>query len=213
MRLKVNMMGAVSVGWILGLAGAQASWTSINFASLPGSTIQFHGGADSFSINPVNFASGPFKKYNGDQWHVTSESTSTMVGNTVVTTTPYAGPTLNALGSLSGAFGNTWSYTTPISNPGNGIQQTSITTANPVTLLITDTQGNKFTGVINNWGTLRSYQGNGSINAELSQNVTALSYTPGPGLGNTDFQNFQSWGLPSPSLQAPRSPACLAALP
>jgi len=129
---------------------------SLNFASTPGSTIQFNGTGSSFQFNASTMLG-----YAGSQWQIGSETggTGSAVGLFgVVNNSPFAyGPISQ---SVIGAF---------------TIQDATVT-GQLGALRIADGFGNFLTGNVN-WVQVETINYAGGINASLNINVTSLAYS------------------------------------
>ena len=155
---------------------------TLNYASTPGSTIQFNGAASSFQFNSSTLVFpapiGTF--YVGSQWSIGSET----------------GGTGSAVGLL-GVFTNSPFSYGPITTPSAGVELATV--IGPLGgLNLNDGFGNLLTGNIN-WIQLETDNSSGSINAALTVNVTGLAYAginpdlltlvaDGPGSMNVSFQ-------------------------
>ncbi len=128
---------------------AQAAPISLNFSSLPGSTIQFNGSASTFSFNPSG----------ADQWWITSINNG--VGDSL---------------ALHGRFsGGPWTYG-GITTTGPNQHASVISPLGTITLF--DGTGGTATGAIN-WVDVDTYQFAGALNGSAAVNLTGLTYTPG----------------------------------
>jgi len=151
---------------------------SLNFASTPGSTIQFNGTSSTFQFNTSTMPG-----YTGSQWAIGSE----------------AGGTGSALGLFGVVNNNPFSYG-PISTVTYG--GITLQTANVIgplgELNINDGLGNLLTGNVD-WVQVDTVNSIGGINASLTVNVTDMAYAgtnpdletlvaEGPGSMNVSFQ-------------------------
>ena len=155
---------------------------TLNYASTPGSTIQFNGAASSFQFNSSTLVFpapiGTF--YVGSQWSIGSET----------------GGTGSAVGLL-GVFTNSPFSYGPITTPSAGVELANV--IGPLgALSINDGVGNLLTGNVN-WIQVETDNSIGGINASLNVNVTGLAYAgtnpdlaalvaDGPGSMNVSFQ-------------------------
>ncbi|MEJ0089566.1 MAG: PEP-CTERM sorting domain-containing protein [Limisphaerales bacterium] len=158
MKTKYAILSVVS-GALLACSAEAQDFLSLNFASTPGSTIQFNGAASSFQFNS---SSSPIfgGVFNGTQWQIGSQT----------------GGTGSATGLLGWVNNSPFSYgsiTTIIS--GSGIDQTANVSGSPGALLVNDGSGFNMTGLVN-WGQISTHDFAGAINASLTVNVTGLSY-------------------------------------
>ena len=149
----------LSAGLLLGVPTMTLQAAEIfSYSVLPGASIQFNGSASTFQFNPST----------GEQWSITGDSGGT-------------GSALNLLGSFSGG---PWTYG-PITV--NGSVQTA--TVNPTLAVLTIDDGAGYTATADvTWGVLSTYLGLGAINANVTINLSNLSYSG----ANVDLLNFFS---------------------
>jgi len=153
-------------------AGAQGVLT-LNFASTPGSTIQFNGSDSSFQFNSSSSSifGGVF---NGTQWQIGSQTGGT-------------GAATGLLGWFNNGPFNYGPISTVIS--GSSISQYANVTSPTGGLLVNDGSGFNLTGNIN-WAQVSTHDFAGAINAALTVNITGLTYA---GI-NPDLQTFAANG-------------------
>jgi hypothetical protein len=179
----ILLTGAASLA--LAFASNAQSVLSLNFASTPGSTIQFNGAGSSLQFNPSTSSifGGVF---NGTQWQIGSET----------------GGDGSAIGLL-GVFNNgPFSYgaiTTVIS--GTHIDQTASLTGSPGSLMINDGSGFDLVGTIN-WVEVATHDYAGAINAALTVNITDLTYAG----ANSDLTALTANGVAALNLTFQFSP-------
>jgi hypothetical protein len=154
---------------------------SLNFASTPGSTIQFNG-----TNHTLQFNSSTMSGYVGTQWEIGSES----------------GGTGSALGLFGVVSNNPFSYG-PVSTiiMGPYTLQTADVLGPFGELNINDGLGNSLTGDVN-WVDLETVNFAGGINASLTINVTDLAYAG----SNVDLETLVAGGPGSMDLTFQFSP-------
>jgi hypothetical protein len=125
---------------------------SMNYSSIPNSTIQFNGAASSFQFNAAN---------TGDEW---------AIGNT-------SGGTGSAVGLLGAFSSGPFAYgpITSTTVPGYGTAEAATVLGPLGGLSINDGGGYFLTGTVN-WVQVETFNFIGGINANLNVNVTGLSY-------------------------------------
>jgi hypothetical protein len=160
--MKIRAIVSAIAG--LALSGVTShAQLSLNFASTPGSTIQFNGTNNTFQFNS-SIIPGPLS---GSQWQIGSES----------------GGVGSAVGLLGVVNNSPFSYG-PISSPFPGLQIATV--IGPLgALAISDGVGNFLTGTVA-WIELDSYVYAGGINPQLVVNLTGLAY----GGSNPDLQTL-----------------------
>jgi hypothetical protein len=137
----------------------------LNFASTPGSTIQFNGNSSTFLFN--SSTSPVFGGiFSGTQWLVGSQT-----GGTGVATGLLGWFNSSPLQNSPFSYG---SITTVVS--GSGVDESAPVIGPTGGLQIKDGSGFDLTGNIN-WGELSTHNYLGGINATLAINITGLSYT------------------------------------
>jgi hypothetical protein len=177
----IKSFAVAMAGLALSAVTSHAQLT-LNYASTPGSTIQFNGAASSFQFNSSTLVLpapiGAF--YVGSQWSIGSE----------------VGGTGSALGLL-GVINNGPFIYGPITSPSIGDEIANV--AGPLgALSINDGLGYLLTGNVN-WIQMETDNSLGGINASLNVNVTGLAYAGtnpdlaalvagGPGSMNVSFQ-------------------------
>jgi hypothetical protein len=125
---------------------------SMNYASIPNSTIQFNGTASSFQFNAAN---------TGDEWTIGNTSSGT-------------GSAIGLLGAFSsGPFSYGAIATTSV--PGFGTIEAATVLGPLGGLSINDGGGYFLTGTVN-WVQLETINSIGGLNANLNVNVTGLNY-------------------------------------
>ena len=148
MNNKTIFLSAVAA-FALSAAMTQGQGTEVlNFGTMPGASLQFNGSASSFQFdnNPSN----------GNQWWITDES----------------GGTGSAL-TMHGWFtGGPWSYG---AITVNGLDQSATVNHPSATLTIDDGAGYLATAAVA-WVDVSTYQGVGGLNANLTVNLSGLSY-------------------------------------
>ncbi len=155
-----NLRTVLSVVAALTLTSAMTQGQVLNFNNLPGASIQFNGTGSSFQFDN-NGA--------GNQWWITSETGGT-------------GSAVTLYGSFSGG---PWSYG---SITVNGLDQSATVNTTPAaTLTINDGHGFLATGSIE-WVQVSTDQGVGGLNANLTVNLSDLSYSG----ANADLVSFFS---------------------
>ena len=177
MKPMNSMFLVAMAGLAISVVTSQAQ-LSLNFASTPGSTIQFNGAADAFQFNASTMLG-----YAGTEWQIGSET----------------GGTGSALGLFGAVLNSPFSYgpiTTTVVGP------ITVQTANVLGplggLSIYDGLGDYLTGNVN-WVQIDTVNSIGGINASLNVNVTGLAYSGGnadlatvvangPGSMNVSFQ-------------------------
>jgi len=173
------ILSVVGTGVMLTLpAGAQG--ISLNFASTPGSTIQFNGTSDSFQFNPSTSTlfGGIFS---GSDWMIGSEAN----GNG------------SALGLLGMVNNGPFNYG-PITITGS--EQSAAVTGPLGALVISSSSGN-LTGEVN-WAQIETFDSSGALNAALVVNVTDLSYAG----SNADLLKLATGGATAMNLSFQFSP-------
>jgi hypothetical protein len=177
----IKSFAVAMAGLALSAVTSHAQLT-LNYASTPGSTIQFNGAASSFQFNSSTLFFGPpiGNYYVGSQWSIGSET----------------GGTGSALGLLGVVNNGPFSYG-PISFPSPGDETANV--IGPLGgLSINDGVGQFLTGNVN-WIQVETDNSIGGINASLIVNVTGLAYAginpdlltlvaEGPGSMNVSFQ-------------------------
>jgi hypothetical protein len=158
MNNKITFLSAVAA---FAFSAAMTQGLEVfNFGTMPGASIQFNGSASSFQFddNPSN----------GNQWWITSES----------------GGTGTAL-ALHGWFtGGPWSYG---GITVNGLDQSATVNPPSATLTINDGAGHLATASVA-WVDVSTYQGIGGLNANLTVDLSGLSYSG----ANADLLNLFS---------------------
>lgn len=169
--MKKQFTAMIAGGAALWALGAQATIV-LNFASVPGSTMQFNGSQDTFQFNVTT--SPAFPQYNGVGLHILSEN----AGNASIGD--------KGSFSISGNKAATWSYG-PITQYGGGLQRATVTSPAGTELVISDGSGGTLTAPLN-WGLIQTAIGNGADNATLTLNlgtlVNPITYT---GASDSDF--------------------------
>jgi hypothetical protein len=149
---------------------------TLNFANVPGATIQFNGTSSSFQFNSSTTVLGPpfGSYYVGSQWDITSENPQSDTASI----------------GLLGVFNtNQFFYggiTTVIG--GNDTNETAFVNLNqPGTMQINDGMGKYLTGNVN-WVEVDTHNYVGGLNASLMVNVTNVMYSG----SNPDLQTLNA---------------------
>jgi hypothetical protein len=150
-------------------SSARAGIITLNFGSLPGSSIQFNGTDSSFTFNPTA----------GAQWWITGIEGG--IGDSL---------------SLKGMFSDgPWFYG-PITVDGSN--QSAPVISRPGTFTVYDGSGGQVTGTVA-WVEVSTHQYAGGINSNALINLYNMSYTPGSipvsDLRDLVFEGFGSVNL------------------
>jgi hypothetical protein len=161
MKSLTSFLATTVIGLTTALTvGAQG----LNFASTPGSTIQFNGNGSSFQFN--SSTSPVFGGiFSGTQWLVGSQT-----GGTGVATGLLGWFNSSPLQNSPFSYGT---ITTVIS--GSSVDESALITGPIAGLQINDGSGFNLTGNIN-WGEISTHNYLGGINATLAVNITGLNY-------------------------------------
>jgi len=150
------LLATASIGLVTAVnLGAQG----LNFASTPGSTIQFNGNQSTFGYSPS--ASSIFGGiFLGSNWEVGSENGSGTAAIGLLGTFNSGPFTIGAISETSN--GTDVDESAPVTGPGG-------------VLSINDGSGFNLTGNVN-WFDIATHNYAGGINSKLVVNVTGLSY-------------------------------------
>ena len=132
----------------------------LDFSALVGAGIQFNGTASSFQFN---------NNTGGNQWQITLEN----------------GGTGSALGLVGRFDGGPWSY--GLITPSGPVEIANVNVVPASTLVITDGAGKLATAHVD-WGQVSTYLSSGGLNANLTVNLSGLSYSG----SNPDLLTFFS---------------------
>jgi hypothetical protein len=142
--MKTTLLAATVIASAFSAVSAQAA---LDFASLPGSSIEFFGTASQFQITPST----------GDaafQWNITS-----------------VGPAMG----LRGAFtGGPWAYG-PVTSVVPGVLETANVIGPLGNFVIDDGAGHSASGQVD-WVQLSTFFSAGALNANASVNITGMQY-------------------------------------